>query len=145
MTSTTFRHLLCVAGVAAMFFGASACQATPRGSVNRYTGGEGVRTMQSVEQNAMLAHDLEITNMVSTRRNDLLVVQFDLVNRRSSQTAFQWTVDWLDKQGLKVSAPTQHWEAERLAGYASKTISIVAPSAAASQWQFQVGSRDEVQ
>ena len=145
MTKITFRNLLCAACVAATVLSSTACTAVPHGAVNRYTGGEGARSMQSVEQNQMLAHDLEITNLVTSRRNDLLVVQFDLVNKRSTQTAFQWTVDWFDKQGLIVPNATQHWEPVRQAGYASNTITIVAPSAAATQWQLQIGSRDEVQ
>ena len=145
MSRHHLRKLLSVACIAGALFGAAACTATPHGSVNIYTGGEGARSMQSVEKNTMLANDLEIANRVSTRRNDLLNVQFDLVNRRGTQVAFQWTVDWFDKDGLKVPDATQHWEPVRMPGYASNTITIVAPSAAATQWQLQVGSRDEVQ
>jgi len=137
--------LLGAACIASTLLGAGACTSVPHGSVNVYTGGEGARTMQAVEKNSMLAGDIKIANPVSTRKNDLMVVQFDLVNQRSSQASFQWTVDWYDKQGLKVSDATQHWEPMRMAGYASQTITIVAPHAEASQWQLQIGSRDEVQ
>ena len=145
MSTTHFRNLLGAACIASTLFGASACTSVPHGSVNVYTGGEGARQMQSVEKNSMLAGDIKIVNPISTRKNDLMLVQFDLVNQRPSQIMFQWTVDWYDKQGLKVSDATQHWEPVVMPGYASNTISLVAPNAAATQWQLQIGSRDEVQ
>lgn len=123
----------------------AACTSAPQGSVNRYSGGEGMRNSQTVEGNRLLAANLETKNVITTRRNDLLVVQFDLVNRNSSQLGFQWAVDWYDRQGLLVPGATRHWEPMRLAGNASQTVSIVAPHADATQWQLQVGSRDEVQ
>jgi uncharacterized protein YcfL len=142
---TQFRSLLGAACIASTLFGASACTSVPHGSVNTYIGGEGARPMQSVEKNSLLAGDIKIANPVSTRKNDLMVVQFDLVNQRSTQVKFQWMVDWYDKQGLKVPDATQHWEPVAMPGYASNTITIIAPNAVATQWQLQIGSRDEVQ
>lgn len=123
----------------------AACTSAPQGPVNRYSGGEGMRDSHKVEGNRLLAANLETKNVITTRRNELLVVQFDLVNRNSSQLGFQWAVDWYDRQGIQVPNAARHWEPMRLAGNASQTVTIVAPHADASQWQLQVGSRDEVQ
>jgi uncharacterized protein YcfL len=120
------------------------CMTTPTGSVNRYSGGEGARAMQSEEHNQLLGAALRIEKLVQTRVNDVLVVQFDLVNTRQSQLGFQWSVDWYDKAGLKIDYAPQNWTPERLAGNAAKTIKIVAPAPQATSWQLQVGSRDEV-
>jgi uncharacterized protein YcfL len=145
MSKNRIRTLFSVACIASTLLAAAGCTSVPHGSVNLYTGGEGARSMQSVEKNSMLAGDIKIANPITTRKNELMLVQFDLVNQRSAQIMFQWTVDWYDKQGLKVPDATQHWEPVVMPGYASNTISIVAPNAAATQWQLQIGSRDEVQ
>ena len=129
---------------AALLF-AAACTLPPTGPVNRYSGNENPHAMQKVEGNKVLASNLEIANTIATRRNGLLTVQFDLVNKNSAAQQFQWAVDWQDRQGLQVANVTRHWEPMRLAGYASQTITIVAPSAEAESWQLQVGARDEVQ
>jgi uncharacterized protein YcfL len=131
--------------LAAVLISTAACTLPPQGPVNRYSGNENPNSLQKVEGNTTLASNLETKNIVTARRNGLLVVQFDLVNKSSWPQQFQWTVDWQDRQGLQVANPTRHWEPMRLAGYASQTISVVAPNAAAESWQLQVGERDEVQ
>jgi uncharacterized protein YcfL len=120
-------------------FSLAACRVTPQGSVNRTDG-------KSTEVgNSLLNAALEMRNIVKAEKNGLMVVQLELRNRRTSPLAFQWTVEWYDRAGLKLSYVPQHWEPERLAGSASKTIQMVAPSPEAVSWQLQVGSRDEVQ
>lgn len=116
-----------------------ACTAAPSGSVNRYDG-KGTEV-----GNALLNAALEMRNIIKAEKNGLMVVQVELKNRRTTPLAFQWSVEWYDRAGLKINYVPQHWEPERLAGSASKTIQMVAPSPEAVSWQLQVGSRDEVQ
>jgi uncharacterized protein YcfL len=137
------RTLLAIA--AASLALASCTTSGPTGVVNRFRGGEGQRDVVKVRNNAMLDTALQLANPVHSRPNDVLVVQVELVNTRQSPLAFQWTVEWFDQQGLLVDYATQNWTPERLAAGASKTIKLVAPSPAATSWQLQTGSRDEVQ
>jgi uncharacterized protein YcfL len=137
----SFRALLATAALVS----SAACTTAPQGAVNSVSGSENPRAKQKVEGNQMLAVNLETKNIITSRRNDLLLVQFDLVNRNSGSLGFQWTVDWFDRQGIKVPDATRHWEPMRLAGYATQTVTIVAPNAAAESWRLQVGARDEVQ
>lgn len=116
-----------------------ACTSPPSGSVNRYDG-SGAEVGNSVLHAA-----LEMRNIVRAEKNGLMVVQVELHNRRTAPLAFQWSVDWFDRAGLKILYGPQHWEPERLAGSASKVIQMIAPSPDAVSWQLQVGSRDEVQ
>ena len=138
------RTLSLVATALALAFG---CRTAPHGVVNRYSGGEGRASIQSEESNAFFANAIKMPadRMIQTRVNGLLVVQLDLVNTRQAQMAFQWTVDWYDRAGLKIDYGPQHWAPERLPAGASKTIKIVAPTPDATSWQLQIGSRDEVQ
>ncbi|MCY3000762.1 MAG: YcfL family protein [Planctomycetota bacterium] len=115
------------------------CTAAPRGSVNSFDG------KNTEVGNALLNASLEIRNIVRAEKNGLKVAQFELHNRHSTALAFQWTVEWYDRSGLKIQYGPAHWEPERLAGSASKTLQIVAPSPDADSWKLQVGSRDEVQ
>jgi uncharacterized protein YcfL len=128
----------------AAFALAFACTTAPEGSVNRYSGGDVRRGIEIEEGNRRLASALELRNIVSTLQNDIRVIQFDLVSQSSSPLSFQWTIDWYDRAGFKVDYGPQNWTPERLAGKASKTIKIVAPSPAAEGWTLQIGSRDEV-
>ncbi|MBM3989747.1 MAG: DUF1425 domain-containing protein [Planctomycetes bacterium] len=116
-----------------------ACTTAPSGSVVRYDG-KGTEI-----GNSLLNAALEMRNIVRAEKHGLMVVQVDLKNRRTTPLAFQWSVEWYDRAGLKISYVPQHWEPERLAGSASKTIQMVAPSPEAVSWQLQVGSRDEIQ
>ena len=115
------------------------CTSPPSGSVNSFDG------KHTEVGNALLNSALEIRNIVRAEKNGLKVAQFELHNRHSTALAFQWTVEWYDRSGLKIQYGPAHWEPERLAGSASKTLQIVAPSPDADSWKLQVGSRDEVQ
>jgi uncharacterized protein YcfL len=115
-----------------------------QGQVNRYQGAEGMRETKADEPNALLAASLEMSHLVQNRVNGMLVVQFDLVNKRSFPQSFQWSVDWFDTAGMSIAYGPQHWTPERLAGSAAKTIKVVAPTPEAASWRLQVGSRDEV-
>lgn len=125
--------------------GAGACIVPPEGSVNRISGGEGRPGTTKEVGNRALDSALEMRNIIRAEQNGLMVVQLDLVNRKGGPLAFQWSVEWFDRAGLKLDYVTQNWTPERLAGGASKTIKIVAPSPEATGWQLQVGSRDEIQ
>lgn len=138
------KHML--SGIAAAALTLAACTSSgPTGVVNRYRGGEGQRDLVKVRNNAVLDAALKIENLVQTRQNGVLVVQFELVNTRQGPVAFQWTADWYDRQGVLIDYTAQHWAPERLAAGSSKTIKLVAPSPEATSWQLQFGSRDEVQ
>jgi uncharacterized protein YcfL len=130
---------------AAALLALAACTSAPKGVVNRFRGGEGQCDVVKVRNNVTLDRSLAIENYVHARKNDVLVVQFDLVNTLQSPLSFQCTVEWFDRQNLKIDNVAQVWTPERLAAGASKTIQIVAPSPEATQWQLQTGSRDEVQ
>jgi uncharacterized protein YcfL len=147
MATNDLNKLLGGACVIASLVLATACTVTPRGSVNTYSGNSDPRATQMVEGNPMFAANIEIPtkSIITTRKNDLMVVQFDIANKSSQQMGFQWTVEWYDRQGLLVQNTTRHWEPMRLAGKASETVSIIAPTREAESWKLQIGSRDEVQ
>jgi uncharacterized protein YcfL len=135
-------HLTIVAASLAL---AACASSGPTGVVNRYRGGEGKSEITKVRNNRELDAALKMQNLLQTRQNGVLVVQFELVNTRQGPLGFQWTVDWFDRQGIQIDYVSQHWAPERLAAGSSKTIKLVAPSPQAEQFELQFGSRDEVQ
>ena len=101
--------------------------------------------MTAVEGNEILARVLQIKNPRSRRTADgRMQVQFELENSRSTHLDFAWAVDWFDQTGFKVQDNTRHWEPTALGGYGITTLSITAPTPAASSWKLQITSRDEV-
>ena len=124
---------------------AAGCSSTPHGYQNSYRSSEGEHTMQSVEGNETLKRDLAIRDVRSKRENDRLLVQFELVNTRSEALSFAWAVDWYDQAGFHVQDNTRRWEPIALGGFGTQILTILGPTPAATSWNLQVTSRDEVQ
>jgi uncharacterized protein YcfL len=124
---------------------ACACTMGPQGVTNRYTIAEGQREPTKVVNNQMLETAIKLQNLITTHENGIMLAQFDLVNTRQGQVAFQWTVEWFDKRGILIDYVSRNWTPERLAAGASKTVKIRAPSPEATSFRLQIGSRDEVQ
>jgi uncharacterized protein YcfL len=118
------------------------CTSTPKGKTNRYEGRAGGQ-LEAIEGNRELARKLAIKNPIHKREDERMIVQFDLVNKLRTRLDFAWTVDWLDSTGFSIGSP-RHWEPISMGGYAVKTLSAVAPRPEATQWRFQVTSRNEV-
>lgn len=121
-----------------------ACTSTPRGTYNSLAGKEGGAEVARISPNRQLENSLEMKNIVQVRKEGMLVIQLDLVNRLDRALAFQWAIEWYDRSGLVLDYGPAHYRPERLSGRQSKTIKIVAPSPQAESWKLQVGSRDEV-
>jgi uncharacterized protein YcfL len=96
------------------------------------------------EGNPELARALKMTNVVVTTRNDLKLVSLQLVNQRSHELRFQWTVDWYDRDHVYVGGAPRHWEPMTLVANGSMPISFVAPSPAAESFVLQFSTPDEV-
>lgn len=121
-----------------------ACTSVPRGSQNSYEGREGGK-MTATEGNQTLARSLAIKDPLHKRVDGRLVVQFQLENRRSTETDFAWAVDWFDQQGFAVQGAVRHWQPVALGGYGSTILTVTAPTPDAVSWKLQVTSRNEVQ
>lgn len=124
---------------------ANACSLPPRGTYNTVQGSENGREVTRNSPNRDLENSLEQRNIVNVRKEGMLVVQFDLVNKLDRALAFQWGVEWYDRSGLVIDYGPAHYRPERFSGRQSKTIKIVAPSPEAVSWKLLIGSRDEVQ
>lgn len=59
---------------------------------------------------------------------NLLKVQAQLENLKSSVRAFNYRIEWYDQDGMLVSSPTEGWKLVRLQGRETTSISAVAIS-----------------
>ena len=139
---TSSRAWLVAAPLVLLLTGA--CTSVPRGSQNSYEGREG-SSMTATEGNQKLARSLAIKDPLHKRVDGRLVVQFQLENRRSTDTDFSWAIDWFDQAGFAVQGAVRHWEPVALGGYGSKILTVTAPTPEAVSWKLQVSSRNEVQ
>jgi uncharacterized protein YcfL len=130
--SVRFAAAALVAGVASL-----GCKAfEPRGTAqNTYIGKEGGGELESLEGDPALADDLVMEGIRSERRDDRLFVQFNLKNTRNSNLAFEWTMEWFDASGFKIST-AQHWTPVAIGGMGYETITQTAPTPEATSWRL---------
>lgn len=133
------RAPLFAAGLALL----TACVSEPRGSYNTISGSENSGESTRFSPNRDLENSLETHNIIKVRKDSMLIIQFELVNKLDRALSFQWGIEWYDRAGLVLDYGPGHYSPERLSARQSKTIKIVAPSPDAESWKLQVGSRDE--
>ena len=76
-----------------------------------------------------LAGSLGILNVNQVRvSTDLLKIQVQLENLKSSTMNFRYRVEWYDQDGMKIDSPTDLWKPITLQGRETSTISSVATS-----------------
>jgi uncharacterized protein YcfL len=131
---------LAVLGVALL----GACTSTPKGTYNTVEGSEHSSEVKKFSPNRDLENSIDMRNILQVRKEGMLVVQLELVNKLDRALSFQWGVEWYDRAGMVIDYGPGSYRSERLSGRQSKTIKIVAPSPEADTWKLQVGSRDEV-
>ena len=97
-------------------------------------GGEGAVELDSGLQ---LSKDLEIYNYISERRDGYLVGQFELHNKRGSQIALEWTVDWFDGSKFKIDT-NESWRPLKIGGKGFEVVQIIGPTPEAHSWRLKV-------
>jgi uncharacterized protein YcfL len=116
----------------------SACTSTGKGGPQRtLQGSEGLPGMTELDGGQTLRNDLDILHVVSTRKGDYLVVQFELHNKRGGQINLEWNVDWFDETGLLVGT-NENWRPLAIGGRGFEMIQITAPTPAADSWRLKV-------
>lgn len=114
----------------------AACGA-PRGtSSNAVRGQEGSSELEEIDGSRGLRNDLEIVGYRSERRDGRLHVQFDLRNKRGSNLAFEWTMDWYDSSGFRIDTQ-EHWRPVAIGGKGFETIAVTAPTPEASSFKLE--------
>ena len=122
------------AGLAALLTLVGAC-ATGRGGPQRtLDGGEGAQ-MVELDSGLELSRDLEIHILAQKRREGFLVCQFELHNKRGSQRAFEWTVEWSDQDNFVINS-TENWRPLVIGGKGFERIQITAPTPEATSWRL---------
>jgi uncharacterized protein YcfL len=116
----------------------AACTSTGKGSpATTIQGAEGVPGTTELDSGQTLKNDLEQLNVVTSRKGDYLVVQFELHNKRSGQQNLEWSVDWFDEVGMLIVS-NENWRPLQIAGRGFEMIQITAPTPSAHSWRLKV-------
>ncbi len=129
-------------GVAGLSAGCKAFE--PRGTAqNTYVGTDDGAQIEEIPGDPSLAKDLVMEGIKTERRDGRLFVQFDLKSTRSSNLAFEWSLEWFDASGFRIDAP-KHWTPISLGGMGFETLSQTAPSPEASGFRLGVRKPNSV-
>ncbi len=112
-------------------------------SQDTYVGGEGAET-EKIGGTSGISNSLEMVGIRSERRDGRLFVQFELHNKRGSNLAFEWTVEWFDDAGFRIDWP-QHWAPTALGGKGYEIISLTGPTPNASSWRLAVRKPNSIE
>lgn len=121
----------------------SAACVSSGGPQNTYLGREGEHELEVQRANKALADALKIVDVRSERREERLLVQFELRNDLPRQLEVEYMLEWFDAAGFAIALP-QHWEPLVIGASGSKTISASAPTPATSSWKLAVRPRTAV-
>lgn len=120
-----------------------ACNSTG-GSQNVYTYEAARGELTEILGSKNLTRSLEILNYRSRKVGDLLQVQFDLRNKKTSNLRFDWAVDWFDAQGFRIDDTTRHWKREALGPGGMISIQVIAPRPEAQELRLQFATPSSV-
>lgn len=130
-TNTTSAAALAL--LAAMLTGCASGRGGPQTTI---AGGEGF-PMTELDAGHSLGRDLEIRNLVQTRKSDFLVAQFELHNLRGSRIELEWSADWFDASGLRIDTNAS-WRPLVIGGRGYESLQITAPTPDARSWKLKV-------
>ena len=83
------------------------------------------------------ANGIKIPEIRMVRRNDILIVQADLVNVGNSDRTVFYRYRWLDSNGNQVG-DGESWKQMAMLGLAQQTVKSVAPSSTASDFRLEM-------
>ena len=83
------------------------------------------------------AQGVRIPEMRAVRRNDILMVQSDLLNVGTKDVYVFYRYHWLDGNGSQVG-DGESWKQLSLMGHAQQTVKSVAPSSVATDFRLEM-------
>jgi uncharacterized protein YcfL len=82
-------------------------------------------------------HGVEVPEMRVVRKNDILVVQADLINNDANDRVLFYRFRWLDANGNQVG-DGEAWKQMGLLGRGMQTVKSVAPTFAATDFRLEM-------
>ena len=83
------------------------------------------------------ANGIRIPEIRAVRRNDVLIVQTDLLNVGNSDRTVFYRYRWLDNNGNQVG-DGESWKQMAMLGQAQQTVKSVAPSSVATDFRLEM-------
>jgi len=143
MRELNFKATVCLGAISAMLLGAmvSGCKTSGmEGSATAVTTPEGdMQTSKFVViNNPKLAKGLQIVDLKSVFKGDILMGQVTLVSKYSATLKFQYKFAWFNKDGMEISPDSGPWTPLIMYGNESKTIQSVAPNSGAREFKIKI-------
>lgn len=83
------------------------------------------------------ANGIRISEIRAVRRNDILIVQSDLLNVGNSDRTVFYRYRWLDSNGSQVG-DGESWKQMAMLGQAQQTVKSVAPSSVVTDFRLEM-------
>lgn len=83
------------------------------------------------------AYGVSIAEIRAQRRNEMLVVQTELLNGERSDRQVYWRYRWLDADGMQVG-DDEGWKPQRLMGQQSVYLKGIAPKSTAVDFRIEM-------
>lgn len=83
------------------------------------------------------ANGIRISEIRAVRRNDILIVQSDLLNVGNSDRTVFYRYRWLDSNGNQVG-DGESWKQMAMLGQAQQTVKSVAPSSVVTDFRLEM-------
>jgi len=83
------------------------------------------------------AYGVSIAEIRAQRRNEMLVVQTELLNGEKSDRQVYWRYRWLDADGMQVG-DDEGWKPQRLMGQQSVYLKGIAPKSTAVDFRIEM-------
>lgn len=83
------------------------------------------------------ANGIRISEIRAVRRNDILIVQSDLVNVGNTDRTVFYRYRWLDNNGSQVG-DGESWKQMAMLGQAQQTVKSVAPSSVVTDFRLEM-------
>lgn len=74
----------------------------------------------------------------ATVSGDILKVQVDLLNTRSSAKRFNYKFDWYDLEGMRVDTALSTWQPQQIQGKEVITLTGIAPTPRAKDFKLKL-------
>ena len=117
------RKILCVVLFGCMFVG---CLTSPTDDVR-------------VTVDPALNNSIRVPPLVMARTADhFLIVQANIANTQKDNTPLEYTVQFLDQNGLVIKSVLDGWTSVLLAPKETRSVSVAAPTTAATDCRFLI-------
>jgi uncharacterized protein YcfL len=91
-----------------------------------------------IETDPTLAEKAAVTRVIESKVGDLVKVQVDVLNTRTTQREIDYKFEWYDDTGMLVYSPMSIWKPQTMLGGESVSLVSVAPNPRARDFRLKL-------